>query len=74
MFERFDKVVRCDEGHMFTTIWIWGGSLKAFRLGTRRYQRCPVGHHWSIVRLVDPGELSEAEREAAAAVHDVHIP
>jgi hypothetical protein len=74
MFERFDTVVRCSKGHLFTTIWIWGGSLKAVRLGVGRYQRCPVGRHWSLVRRVNVAELTPPEREAAAAVHDVRIP
>jgi hypothetical protein len=42
-------VVRCRSGHRFTTTWIPGVSLKALRLGPWRVQRCPVGHHWSIV-------------------------
>ena len=71
---RFDTIVRCGRGHLFTTIWIWGGSLKAIRLGSVRVQRCPVGHHWSRVRRVDPATLTPAEREAAAAVHDLRIP
>jgi hypothetical protein len=81
MFARFrkfartsDRVVRCSSGHVFTTIWIWGGSFKAVRLGTRRYQRCPVGRHWAMVRLVDPESLTPQERETAATVHDIHIP
>ena len=40
-----NTVVRCREGHVFTTIWIPGVSLKAIRLGWARYQRCPVGGH-----------------------------
>lgn len=74
MFERFDRIVRCSQGHLFTTIWIPLGSAKAVRLGPRRYQRCPVGHHWTIIRQVDPDTLSAAERQAAAATHDVRIP
>jgi hypothetical protein len=81
MFARFrrfarksDRVVRCNNGHLYTTIWVWGGSLKAVRLGTRRYQRCPVCRHWTMARLVDPDSLTPQEREQAAAVHDVRIP
>jgi hypothetical protein len=29
MFERFDTPVRCSAGHLFTTIWVPLGSLKA---------------------------------------------
>jgi len=38
-------VVRCRRGHLFTTIWLPGVSLKAARLGWWRFQRCPVGNH-----------------------------
>jgi hypothetical protein len=44
-------VVRCRDGHMFTTIWIPGVSLKAVRLGIVRLQYCPVGRHITSVRL-----------------------
>jgi hypothetical protein len=73
MTNRFDTIVRCSKGHLFTTIWVPLGSFKAVRLGPRRYQRCPVGHHWALVRKVDPDTLTPAELEAAQAVHDVHV-
>jgi hypothetical protein len=45
--------VRCRRGHVFTTVWIEGGSLKAVRLGPlTRYQYCPVGRHWTIVHPI----------------------
>ena len=44
-----NTIVRCRQGHLFTTTWIPGASLKAIRLGWARFQRCPVGHHWSLV-------------------------
>jgi hypothetical protein len=71
MFERFDRPVRCRAGHVFTTIWVPLGSLKAVRLGPRRYQRCPVGRHWSMVERLAPGT---PEAEEAAAVHDRRLP
>jgi hypothetical protein len=56
-------VVRCSKGHLFTTTWIEGGSLRAVRLGPlRRYQRCPVGKHWSVIRPVKDADLSDADR------------
>lgn len=67
-------VVRCHRDHLFTTMWIPGASLKAIRLGPWRVQWCPVGRHVTLVRLVKPAELSESERESAAARHDVRIP
>ena len=69
-----DTIVRCSAGHLFTTIWIPGASLKAARLGTRRYQRCPVGGHWALVRPVRDDDLSEDDRRRAAEHHDVRIP
>ena len=64
--------VRCRSGHLFTTIWIPGVSLKALRLGPWRVQRCPVGRHWSVVTPVkDP---SGRERRAASGVKDLWIP
>lgn len=35
-----DTIVRCSHGHLFTTTWIVGSSVKAVRLGPKRYQRC----------------------------------
>jgi hypothetical protein len=67
-------VVRCREGHLFTTIWIPGGSLKALRLGWWRFQRCPVSKHWSIVTPVKTADLTEEERRVAAQTRDVRIP
>jgi hypothetical protein len=67
-------VVRCRDGHLFTTLWIPGGSAKALRLGWFRIQRCPVGHHWSLVTPVRESDLSEAERRRAHAHQDRPIP
>jgi hypothetical protein len=63
-------VLRCSKGHLFTTTWIEGGSLKAVRLGLlTRYQRCPVGKHWAIVHPVKDEDLTDDERRLAADVH-----
>jgi hypothetical protein len=69
-----DVIVRCRQGHLFTTIWIPLASLKAIRLGWWRLQRCPVGHHWSLVSPVKESELSDEERAAAEAAKDIRIP
>ncbi len=69
-----NTVVRCREGHLFTTIWIPGASLKALRLGWGRLQYCPVGRHWGIVTPVRAADLTEAERQEAAEHHDIRIP
>ena len=73
MFERFDRPVRCRAGHLFTTIWIPLASLKALRLGGRRFQHCPVGHHWTTVVPLDPTSATPADLETAAALHDIRI-
>ena len=44
--------VECRDGHRFTTLWIPGASLTSVRLGWWRFQRCPVGRHWSLVTPV----------------------
>jgi hypothetical protein len=67
-------VVRCRKGHLFTTIWIPGASLKAVRFGWWRLQRCPVGKHWSIVTPVKESELSEAETRTASERKDLRLP
>ena len=47
-------VVRCRAGHLYTTLWIPGISVKALRFGWWRFQRCPVGHHFSLVTPPPP--------------------
>jgi hypothetical protein len=74
MFERFDRPVRCSDGHLFTTIWIPAASFKALRLAGTRYQRCPVGRHWTTVKPLDRDTADPADLAAAAAVHDIRIP
>jgi hypothetical protein len=70
----FKTVVRCRRGHLFTTIWLPGVSVKSLRLGWWRFQRCPVGKHWSIVRPVKEAALSESERTTAHERRDIRIP
>jgi hypothetical protein len=69
-----NTIVRCREGHLFTTIWIPGVKLKALDLGVARVQRCPVGHHWTLVTPVRESTLSARERRRARAVHDIRLP
>jgi len=69
-----DTIVRCSKGHLFTTIWVPGASLKSIRLGMSRFQHCPVGHHWARVTPVKDSELSDEERRLAAEHHDVRLP
>src|SRR5262249_19207235 len=67
-------VVRCRRGHLFTTLWIPGASLKAIRLGWWRIQRCPVGPHWSIVVPVREADLSTRELRRAHELKDLRVP
>jgi len=69
-----NTLVRCKSGHLFTTIWIPGISLKSVRLGWFRWQRCPLCEHWSFVKPVRAVDLSDEELRAAGEVHDVRIP
>jgi hypothetical protein len=69
-----NAVVRCRKGHLFTTIWVPGVSLKAVRLGWVRLQHCPVGNHWTVVTPIKDADLTDEERGSAAEHHDVRIP
>ena len=68
-----NTVVRCRQGHLFTTLWIPGVKLKAIDLGVARIQHCPVGRHWSLVVPVREADLSEDERHFAAEHRDIRI-
>ena len=67
-------VVRCLGGHLFTTVWIPGVSLKALRLGPFRLQRCPVGDHVTFVTPIRVSDLTNEERRLAEQHHDGSIP
>jgi hypothetical protein len=67
-------VVRCRQGHLFTTIWVPGASIKSLRLGWARFQHCPVGKHWSLVTPVKPDDLTDEQRRSAAENRDIRIP
>ena len=65
---------RCRRGHLFTTIWVPGASVKAVRLGWRRAQLCPVGRHFTIVEPLKASDLTEAQRAEAESHRDASIP
>lgn len=67
-------VVRCRQGHLFTTLWIPGVKFKSIDLGVARVQRCPVGHHWTLVVPVRDAELTDDERRVASEHHDLPVP
>jgi hypothetical protein len=69
-----NTVVRCRQGHLFTTIWIPGIKLKELDLVVARVQRCPVGNHWSLVVPVRDADLTDEERQFAREHHDIRIP
>ena len=69
-----NTIVRCRQGHLFTTIWIPGVKLKELDLVVARVQRCPVGKHWSLVVPVREADLSEAEIQLAREHRDIRIP
>lgn len=62
-----DIVVRCSEGHLFTTIWIPFASFKAIRLGWVTFQRCPVGNHWAFVTSVRDQDLTDSRGESPSS-------
>ena len=69
-----NTLVRCRQGHVFTTIWIPGVKLKEIDLVIARIQRCPIGQHWSLVVPVREQDLSSTELQFAREHHDVPIP
>jgi hypothetical protein len=69
-----DVIVQCRDGHLFMTTWIPMMSFKAIRLGLIRYQYCPVGDHFTAVRLMRDDDLTPAERLEASRHHDSGVP
>jgi hypothetical protein len=69
-----NTTVRCRAGHLFTTVWIPGASVKALKLGPWRLQWCPVGRHVALVHPVRDADLADADRELAAGHHDIPLP
>ena len=57
-----EVVVRCGRGHVFRTTWSPLGSFTSIRLGSARFQYCPVGRHWAIVRPVKDSSLTGGDR------------
>jgi S-adenosylmethionine:tRNA-ribosyltransferase-isomerase (queuine synthetase) len=69
-----NTIVRCRQGHLFTTLWIPGVKLKAIDLGVARFQHCPVGNHWTLVLPVREANLTDEEKASAASRRDIRIP
>jgi hypothetical protein len=72
--EGFERIARCRAGHLFDSTVIPMASFKAIRLGRRRFQRCPVGNHWTLVSWVDPASLTPRELAEARSIHDTRVP
>jgi hypothetical protein len=70
----WNTIVRCRKGYLFTTIWIPGASVKSLRLGRSRFQRCPVGKHWTLVKPIKDADLTDEDRATAAQTRDARIP
>jgi hypothetical protein len=67
-------VVRCHQGHVYTTVWIPEVKLKGLDPVVARLQYCPVGKHWSLAVPVRDADLTERERQFARARHDLPVP
>ena len=67
-------VVRCRQGHLFSSLWIPGVKLKGLDLGIARLQHCPVGNHWSVVVPVREANLTADDRRSASEHRDIRLP
>lgn len=67
-------IVRCRRGHLFTTLWLPGVSVKSLRLGWWRLERCPVGGHWSLVTPVPRSQLTAGELRTADEARSSRLP
>ena len=63
-------IVRCAQGHLFTTRWAPGVSFEAIRLGRYRFQRCPVDGHWTFDTPEGDGDLPAGAIDAAQLADD----
>ncbi len=68
------KIVECEQGGLFSTIWVPFVSLKAVRLGSKRLQRCPIHKKWEKVHRVETSTLSADALANARVVTDSRIP
>ncbi|MGP5033536.1 hypothetical protein [Brachybacterium alimentarium] len=66
-------IVQCSKGAYYETVWLPFVSFKSIRLGTRRFQKCPVHQRWELARMVTEDEWSEEIVAEAAAHRDSNI-
>ncbi len=67
-------IVKSDCGHLYATIWIPLISLKAVRMGNRRFQHCPVCRPWAWTEQADVSQLTAEEVAQAQQREDLPIP
>ena len=68
--QKGEVVARCRRGHLFTTVWVARFSIRRLDLGWAKIQRCPVGHHLSVVVPVDEATLTKEDKKAAKEYND----
>lgn len=51
-------IVQCSRGSYYETVWVPYISFKSIRLGSRRFQKCPVHKRWELSRMVPDDEWS----------------
>lgn len=72
MTSRHDRIVQCSAGHLFASPWVPLPSLKAVWFPWR-FQRCPMGRHWALVRPIAPGRLTNEQPAAASDTRGARI-
>lgn len=63
-----DRVLRCSDGHLFTSSET-GRLLTSVHLGPKRLMRCPVDGKWRLAGNVDKGGLTQEQLAEAGQYH-----
>ena len=66
-------IVQCSQGDYYETVWLPYISFKLIRLGTRRFQKCPVHQRWELARMVTEEEWTPEVIAQAEAHRDSNI-
>jgi len=67
-------IVQCSKGAYYETVWVPFVSFTSIRLGTRRFQKCPVHRKWELARMVTEEEWTPQVIAEAAAHRDTRVP
>jgi hypothetical protein len=59
-----DRVLRCSDGHLFTSSE-GARLLLSLHFGPKRFMRCPVDGKWRMCENVNSKDLTEAELQEA---------